>query len=484
MQKNYSFTRPEFIEVMIMKNKISYYSLFFILIAMLCLACNDDVVTTPPDPEIPPVFDINIAEIRINTLGNDIVDEPKIRATMNITDYDIDSTEFLDYDGIIGIEFRGSTSQTIFDKKSYGIELWDSNGEDISQSIFGLPEEEDWILYGPFSDKSLVRNVIIYELSNEMGRYASRTRLCDVIINEEYQGLYVFMEKLKRDNARIDISKLNPDEISGEDLTGGYILKIDKATGNGNESTNYNSSNSFPSSYDVNGMTTNSPQTHFLYEYPKEDDIANEQKEYIQNYISDFENALASDNYIDPVEGYAAYIDVESFIDYFILNELAHNPDAYRLSTYMYKDKNEKLHMGPIWDFNIAFGNSDFCGGGETDTWVFNYNDTCPNDTWLVTFWWKRLLSDPNFSDQLKLRYNELRMTTLSVQNIYSKIDKHTQLLEDSGATFRNFNEWDVLGNYVWPNRFVGSSYSQEVDYLKDWIQERISWLDNNIDDL
>ncbi len=459
---------------------------FFILslLTLFFISCNDDAIIDPVDPVTPPVFNIDIAEIRINTLGNDIVDEPKVRASMTVKDFSADSTEFIDYNGIIGIELRGSTSQSLFDKKSYGVELWDNNGEDISASVFGFPAEEDWILSGPYSDKSLVRNVLIYEISNDIGRYASRTRMCDVYINDEYQGMYVFMEKLKRDNGRIDISKLNLEEISGEDLTGGYILKIDKATGNGASSDTYNSFNSFRSSYDVNGMTTSSTQTHFLYEYPSAEDIVPEQKDYIQNYMSDFERALSSDNYVDPIEGYAAYIDVESFIDFFILNEFAHNPDAYRLSTYMYKDKNEKLNLGPIWDFNIAFGNSDFCAGGEPDTWVFEYNDTCPNDTWLVTFWWKRLLSDSNFSDRLKARYAELRMTTLSLQNVYSKIDRHSQLLEDTGSSYRNFNQWDVLGKYVWPNRNVSDTYTQEVDYLKDWIQQRVTWMDANIDDL
>ena len=163
-------------------------------------------------------------------------------------------------------------------------------------------------------------------------------------------------DRLKRDNSRIDISKLKPEEVSGEDLTGGYILKIDKATGNGNESNDYDSFNSFPSAYDVKGQLTNTAQTHFQYEYPKADNIVPQQKEYIQNYMSDFEDALISDNFTDSLRGYHAYIDVESFIDFFILNEFAHNPDAYRLSTFMYKDKNEKLHMGPIWDFNLAFG--------------------------------------------------------------------------------------------------------------------------------
>ena len=460
--------------------------LFSTLILLICMiACGDDPEVVPPvDPMVPPVFNIDIAEVRVNTMGNTIVDEPKILATMTITDFTSDSTQFVDYDGFVGIEFRGSSSQALFDKKSYGLELWDSDGNDIDASIFGFPEEEDWILYGPYSDKSLIRNVLIYELSNDIGRYAARTKLCDLYINDDAQGTYVFMEKLKRDKSRIDISKLGPEEITGEDITGGYILKIDKTTGNGGGTGTYSLFNSFPSRYDVDGNETFSTQTHFQYEYPKAENIVEPQKQYIRSYISDFEDALASDDYADPMDGYAAYIEVESFVDYFILNEFAHNPDAYRLSTYLYKDKNEKLSMGPIWDFNIAFGNSDFCDGGEPDTWVYRYNESCPNDAWLVTFWWKKLLSDPVFSDRVKARYAELRTTTLSLTSINNKIDNHTQFLNDTGSSYRNFNQWQVIGNYIWPNRNVSLSYDGEVDYLKDWIRERVNWMDANIENL
>ena len=141
-------------------------------------------------------------QININTNGQDIVDEPKIRSSINII-----KNDSLIYSGIIGIEIRGESSQ-YFDKKSYGFETWDDNNEDIDVSLLGFPEEEDWILHGPFSDKSLIRNMLIYELSNSIGRYASRTEFVELSINSQYKGLYIFMEKLKRDKNRINISKM------------------------------------------------------------------------------------------------------------------------------------------------------------------------------------------------------------------------------------------------------------------------------------
>ena len=256
------------------------------------------------------------------------MDEPKVSADMLIT-YNSDTI----YDGRAGIEFRGASSQALFPKKSYGVELWDENDEDTKASLFEMPEEEDWVLHGPYSDKSLLRNKLIYDLSRSLGRYASRTEMVEVNINNSDLGAYIFMEKLKRDGDRIDISKLNEDENEGEDLTGGYILKIDKTAGS-NLGEGYNDQNAFQSKYTPSNAGGDQA-IYFLYEYPDAEDISDQQKEYISNYISEFESALKSDNFMDSVLGYRPYIDLGSFVDFFILNELSNNVDGYRLSTYM-----------------------------------------------------------------------------------------------------------------------------------------------------
>ena len=167
-------------------------------------------------------FDFEITTLGVGPEG-EIVDEPKVPAALTIKR--LDSTL---YEGIIGIEIRGESSQ-FFDKKSYGFETWDSQYNDLDVALIGFPEEEDWILYGPFSDKSLIRNKLIYELSNRMGRYTTKTEFVELTINYEYKGLYIFMEKLKRDKNRIDISKLENADIDEELISGGYIIKIDKS---------------------------------------------------------------------------------------------------------------------------------------------------------------------------------------------------------------------------------------------------------------
>jgi len=321
------------------RNSLTLVGIFILLLSS-CSSDEDPAINTP---EIDPRDRLPL--ITINTQGNTIVDEPKVSAIMLINHH----TDTI-YAGNTGIEFRGASSQALFPKKSYGLELWDENGEDIKAPMFHMPEEEDWILHGPYSDKSLLRNKLIYDLSQSIGRYASRTEMVSLNINNRELGTYIFMEKLKRDGERIDINKLKEDENEGEDLTGGYILKIDKTAGT-NLGEGYYDLNSFASTYKP-PSATGDQNIFFQYEYPDAEDITSQQKDYISTYIRDFEEALASDDFTDPALGYRRYIDVSSFIDFFILNEIANNVDGYRLSTYMHKDKNGPLTMGPIWDFN------------------------------------------------------------------------------------------------------------------------------------
>jgi len=447
-------------------------SAFLVFLIVISYSCNNENPLL--DEEATPV-NLQLPQISINTNGATIVDEPKIMADMVVTEDDV-----VDFSGLIGIEIRGSSSQ-MFPKKQFGLETRDVSEEGIDVSILGLPEEEDWILYAPYSDKSLIRNVLIYDLARDIGRYASRVNFAEVSINGNYNGLYVFMEKLKRDANRIDINKLKEDENSGEDVTGGYILKIDKA--DGADETLYTEVNAITSDYAPINATLNQ-KIHFVYDTPDEDDITAEQRQYITNYMNAFEDALAADNFTDINDGYAKYIDVDSFIDFFLLNELSNNVDGFRLSTWLTKEKNEKLKMGPIWDFNLAFGNANYCSGGETNVWAYKFNERCSNDTWLIPFWWDRLLSDPVFVSQLQYRWDELRSGVFSNQYIINKIDNYTETLNAAGAIEANFEKWPVLTEYVWPNNYVGNTYSSEVTYLKTWINDRLSWLDTSIANL
>ena len=424
----------------------------------------------------------NLPIVLIDTHSQEIPNEPKIPATMRIVDNGAGQRNeitgpYNDYDGNIGIEIRGSSS-TMFEKKSYGLEIWDENLNDTIASILGMPEEEDWVLHGPYSDKSLMRNFLTFKLGRDLGRYASRTRFVELVLNNDYRGVYVFMEKIKRDRYRVDIADLNPEENSGDDLTGGYIIKLDKFDGS-------NTGGGWASPYRPPGYTKDDQRIFFQFDYPKSRNISAEQKEYIENYVTAFEDALQKMPSNDLVNGYKSFIDLESFVDFAIINELSRNVDGYRLSTFLHKDKESKdgkLYIGPIWDFNLAFGNADYYNGSDTEGWGwnFNFNPATNDDFWLIPFWWQRFQADPEYMELLKNRWQALRSGPYNTERILSFIDSTAAVLEESQT--RNFQRFPILSQYVWPNAYVGGSYANEIEYLKGWIVERLNWLDQAID--
>jgi hypothetical protein len=417
----------------------------------------------------------NLPIILINTNGQQIQDEPKIMADMKII-YNGPNIENKitdvanEYNNKIGIELRGSTSQG-FPKKPYGFETWNTIGDDNEVKLLGMPKETDWTLNASYNDKSLMRDGLAYMFAGDIMEYAPRVRYTELAINNDYQGIYLLIEKIKRDKERVDIAKMEKTDITGDALTGGYIIKIDKESGS-------NSGEGWNSLYKpYNGAWQN---TFFQFEYPKAKDITIQQKEYIRNHINKVENSIASPNFKDPVNGYRKYIDTKSLMDYIIINELTKNVDAYRLSTFFYKERDSdggKIKFGPVWDFNLGFGNADYCTQGNPEGLVIlNFNEVCSEDWWVVHFWWKKFLQDETFYDELKYRWKALRKKEFIEERINFVIDSISTLLGE--AQVRNFQKWPVLGEYVWPNYYVGKTYGEEVNYLKGWIKNRITYLD------
>ena len=408
----------------------------------------------------------NLPIILIDTYGVEIPDEPRIPASMGIINNEsgvnyIDDP-FNDFDGSITIEKRGNSSQWQ-GKTPYRFETVDEEGENSNVELLGMPAENDWVLYAPWQDKTMIRNVLTYQLSNEMGRYASRSRHVELYLNDEYRGIYVLMEKIKRDGNRVDISKLNPDEITGDDVTGGYILKFDW----------------FYTGDNIGGFESEFDNMIYNYHYPKPSDIVPEQEAYIEEYINEFETIMMGTDYTNDSTGYPSMMNVESFVDFILLQELAKNVDAYRLSTYIYKDKesiDNRLTAGPVWDFNHGFGNCDYGETWEVDNWLLEYN---PEGGDQVAFWWEFLWEDLAFQHKAAVRYTELRQTIFSEEHIYSIIDSIADNL--GPAVDRNFARWPLLGNYIWPNYYVFDTYEEEIDYLKSWTTQRLAWMDSDI---
>lgn len=418
----------------------------------------------------------NLPIMVIDTDGNvGIPDDPKIGANMRLINRNNGEKNLLtdpghDYEGRIGIEIRGSTSASIFPKVGYGFETRNADGSNNNVEMLGLPEENDWVLHGPYSDKTLMRNAMAYILAAEIMEYAPRVRHIELMINDQYQGVYLLTEKIKRDKNRVDISKLNLEDTQGDQLTGGYIFKIDKYTGN---------SNGWPSSFNYIG---DSRGHEFLYHYPKYENMTVEQINYLQNYIFEFELRMNSTNFNNPETGYTQWIDEESFMDIFFINEIAKNIDGYRLSTYFYKDRDSvdhRIKVGPVWDFNLGFGNANYCDGNSWDGWVYQFNDICPDDNWKVPFFFEKLYDDLGYRSKIKQRWTALRQGVFSNENIVAKIDSISNLLSESQQ--RNFARWPVLNEFVWPNPDVHNSYSGEVAHLKSWLENRLLWMDGQV---
>jgi subtilisin-like proprotein convertase family protein len=415
----------------------------------------------------------NLPIVKINTFGQTITTSPKITAWMGITDngpgirnYMTDSSN--NYDGFIGIDIRGHSSQ-MFPQKQYGVETRDSLGNNLNAPILGMPAENDWVLYAPYNDKSLMRNVLTYGLANAMGRYASRSRYCELVLDGEYRGVYTFFEKIKRDNNRVNIAGLTLQDTTGTELTGGYICSLDWVD-NGGWFSNFPPDQTNPGNNDV----------FYQYIYPKDVDILPQQENYIQQYVDSFETALASNYYTDPDSGWRKFGDEASFIDFFIVNELSKNVDGYRLSTYFYKDKitsGGKLNMGPVWDFNLAWHNADYCNNQFTTGWAYLFTDYCQ---WDFPFWWRRLMDDSLFTDNIRCRWEDLRTNVLDTTFIFGYIDSVAFLLDESQQ--RHYYIYPILGIWIWPNpNPLAQTYQDEILNMKQWIRQRLNFMDNNL---
>ena len=411
--------------------------------------------------------------------GAPIVDEPKVTANLKVIDNGPGHINSIDdpgneYDGYIGIEIRGHFSAEL-PQKPYGFETRDADGENNNVSILGMPAENDWILLANYNDKAFVRNALAFDVFRKMGHYAPRTAFCEVYVNGEYQGIYVFTEKIKRDKHRVNIAKLKKTDNTGDQVTGGYIIKNDYTEGDDSWKSNY---------HPFVGPAY--AQVYFVYHYPKAKDITSAQKQYIQSYIDDFESMMHGDNFKDPETGYPVWIDVQSFIDYYLISEVSRNVDGYKKSRYFYKDiasKDNRLHSGPAWDFDWAWKNIDDCevfSRTDGSGWGYMAGKTC-NQDFKPPVYIARLLQDTLFRNQVKARYDSLRKTFLSEDYLFSYIDSSANYLYN--AQQRHYSKWDILGQNVGAPEVdaIPTTFDGEIEKMKKWISTRLKWLDENM---
>jgi hypothetical protein len=418
----------------------------------------------------------NLPIIIIDTHGETIPDEPKISADMGVIDNGPGIRNSLTDPMTaykIGIEIRGVSSQ-MFPKLQYALETRKDDGSGKDVALLGLPAESDWVLSAGYQDKSLIRNALGYLLANAEGRYASRSRFFELVLNGEYRGVYVLFEKIKRTKNRLNLTKMATTDIIGDNVTGGYIIKIDWEN-NPTDDGWWSPYPACPGAYQ---------QIRYLYEYPKAADLVAEQKAYIEGYVTDFETAMQGPSYADPVTGYPKYLDLGSAVDVFIISEISRNVDAYRLSAFMFKDRDSKggkLNVGPVWDLDLAFGNVDYYDSYETAGWnLVTLPTYLLNENGMeVPYWWTRFSLDATFWGAVSDRWAALRSSQFSLSRINYIIDSLAAYLDE--AQQRNFEQWPILNEYVWPNNYVGGTYANEISYLKGWIATRIQWMDETL---
>ena len=406
--------------------------------------------------------DSNLPIVIINTdRGSEIVDEPRIPASVKIIyrgpgerNYlsDQENPDYLNYDGRIDIEIRGSSSQA-FSKKQYGFST--RLADDISRnnvSLLGMPEEHDWILNGMVFDTAMIRDYLCYNLSRQLGNYASRTAYCELVINNHYQGIYLLQEKIKADKERVDVIKITSSDNYQPNVSGGYITKADKFSPD--EAIAWTM------------FTWYGAPVNYLNVLPKPEYVTPSQFDYIRSQFVDLETTAGNkDASLD--NGFPSIIDIPSFIDYMVINELASNPDAYQFSTYFHKDRKGKLRAGPIWDSDLSFGNDLFFWGfdrSKSEGWHFEDGQ---NDG--STFWRDLFYSD-EFQCYLSLRWNELIQPgqALNHASIEWFIDSTVSVIGEAVA--RDYVRWGISADHM-----------QVISDIKFFVLARTEWMTANL---
>jgi len=419
-----------------------------------------------------PIIVVDSAGVNIDAANNPGAPRPFRPVYTVVIDRDpasglarIDGTP--DFTGRGGMHVRGQSSSG-FPKKQYAWETWNNEDEDKDVSILGMPAESDWILYAPYSDKTLMRNALVYESGREIrGNFGGvRTRYAEVFFNSnggtvslnDYRGVYVMMEKIKRGKDRVDVEKLS-DLVTDPDLiTGGYIFKKDKG----------------PYS---RPWTTAIERVPLDMHYPEIPNTA--QFNYLRRYLNEMESALHGASFGDLDAGYPAYLDPGSFIDAHLFTEAFKDIDGYRISTYFSKKRGGKIQAMPVWDFNLGLGNADYLQGENPVGWYYPLLDSTNY------YWYQRLFQDTEFELAYWDRFWELRRGLFETSNMMAMVDRNDAELDGEDGTpnavTRNFDEWNILGSYVWPNASGSDSrrtHQAEVDWMKNWLTQRLAWME------
>lgn len=407
----------------------------------------------------------NLPIVFINTKDQRIDRYDEITARMVIIDngpeqYNYGDTvahpsQNFDFDGYISFRYRGNSSFSESDKKPYAIRVIDKplkdGGEKKRCSLLGMRKGKKWALIAPYIDRSMIRDALTYELARPYFEYVPKGRYCELILNGVYYGIHWLAEQ--PDARRMGVKKSKGDT---DMLEGGYMLQLDFKDTVGAYKSKY------------------WPDVFYRYMYPDSLKLSHQQRIFINSQINDLESGFAT--------GGMRGIDTLSMIDFQLATEFAHNDDSYKISTFLYKKNNSVPFQFTLWDFNLAYGN--FCKGNKyrTDTWVYPTKDQGKK------FWWSMMMEHPEYVRCVRHRWEQYRHENYSNEHIHVVIDSLTSLLTSGGAFTRDSMAWYKQWGENWlgpvqirPQKYVSSSYEDEIDYLKRWIDARLEWMDEKL---
>ena len=384
--------------------------------------------------------------VYITTTGGAAITSKEDSVTGSVS-IDSNGTQFPSYSGSAYYFLHGNTTAT-YPKLPYKMVL------DSKSPILGMNTAKNWILLANYDDKTLLRNYLALQMGRMFGmQWTPSSQFVEVVLNGNYVGNYQVTEEVQVDKSRLNINKMSASDNSGNKLTGGYLIEADDKMEDDDHVRFY----------------TSSQNNSFIVHEPSS--ITTQQLAYINNYMDSAETVLYSDNFTDTVNGYRKYIDPLSFVNYFWVNEFSRNNDAdFWSSSFLFKDKDSLLEMGPLWDFDLAFGNTSFNNNNQSTGWYMAQNGT----------WFSRLLQDPYFKNLAITRWQQERGTLDSLNIMVDAMAKNLNQSEK-----QNFIVWPILST-VMPiaSPVAYGSYDAEIANLKQWIAQRLAWIDANLNTL
>lgn len=427
-----------------------------LLATLLLAACRGDAPTGAGEPPVlpPPVPATAFPELAVTTAGGAPITSRELYLAGSwqlVAGRDSAALAAARPESVLAtgtLEIRGRGNSTWWmPKKPYRVKLA------ASAPLLGMPASRHWVLLANYADKTLMRNDAVLALGEAMGMaWTPRARFVHLTLNGRYEGLYQLAEHVRIAPDRINIPELKRADTTAEAITGGYQLEVDETRGE---------AFCFQTGRTVMVFCANNPETLLEPGWERH-------RAYITGYVRDLEGALFGPDFAHPDRGYAAWLDVPSAVDWYLVNELVKNVDGnLRRSAYLVKPRGAKLAFGPLWDYDLALGNVNYDGADRVEGWHVR---TAP--------WFTRLFQDPAFQGRVRARWRQLRADG-TLDRLRQRIMFRWDDLQRGQQ--RNFTRWPILSTWVWPNRVVTGSFGGEVSAMLTWLDQRMAWMDANL---